>query len=173
LDWLTKRWVHDHLHTLHPQPVLGDFLRLSYVTNRGVAFGLFSERGLPVHWVSLVALVVVLWLAFRPGARAWAHAVPLGLILGGALGNLLDRLRWGSVIDFIDVGVGGLRWWVFNLADASISVGVCLWALQLAFGRPRSESALSAVATSGAAATGDAASGEAPPGAPSDDARGA
>jgi signal peptidase II len=146
-DWLSKRWVLGAFSEVHTREILGDFVRFSFVRNTGVAFGLFSGGGLRLSWVSLVALVAVLWLAFRPTSRRWPHAVSLGLILGGAVGNLFDRLRYGSVIDFIDVGVGGLRWWVFNLADAAITVGVLLWAAEILLARPR----LPAEAPAGAA----------------------
>jgi signal peptidase II len=137
LDWLSKRWVLEALAAAPTRHVLGDFLRFSYVRNPGVAFGFFADRGFPLTWVSAVALVAVLWLAFRPTARRWLHAAALGLILGGALGNLFDRLRRGSVVDFIDIGVGSLRWWVFNVADAAITVGVLLWAGEILFGHVR------------------------------------
>jgi len=136
-DWLSKRWVLGAFADVHTREILGDFLRFSYVRNTGVAFGLLPGGGIRLSWVSLVALAAVLWLAFRPTSRRWTHAVSLGLILGGALGNLFDRLRYGSVVDFIDVGVGGLRWWVFNLADAAITVGVLLWAAEILLARPR------------------------------------
>jgi signal peptidase II len=138
LDWFTKKWA---LHTLihsDSRAIIGDFLQLTYTRNTGVAFGLFAGRDLPLSWLSVVALVVVVWLALRPSARAWPRTIALGLILGGALGNLIDRVRWGSVIDFIDVGIGTLRWPVFNFADAAITTGVLLWSAQLLFSRPRS-----------------------------------
>lgn len=136
-DWLSKRWVIDTLTESGTLRVLGDVVRFYYVRNTGVAFGLFSGGGIGLSWVSVVALVAVLLLAFRPTARRWPHAVSLGLILGGALGNLFDRVRTGAVTDFIDVGIGGLRWYVFNLADAAITVGVLLWAAEILLVRPR------------------------------------
>lgn len=139
LDAWSKAWALRSLPRDHSIEILGDFFRLSYVRNTGVAFGLFADRGLSLGWVSLVALVLVMALAFRASARRWGRATSLGLILGGALGNLVDRMRWGSVVDFFDVGVGQVRWPVFNVADASISIGVALWAAQLLFARPTPE----------------------------------
>jgi signal peptidase II len=135
-DFWTKRWVLDALAPVGTLPVIGDLVRFSYVRNSGVAFGLFADRGMPFGWVSLVALGIVLWLAFRPSARRWPRPVALGLILGGATGNMIDRVRWGSVVDFIDVGFGTFRWWVFNVADSAITVGVVLWAVHALFARP-------------------------------------
>jgi signal peptidase II len=139
LDWSTKKWALTFLINSDSQAIIGDFVRLTYTRNTGVAFGLLADRGLPLSWLSVVALVVVVWLALRPSARAWPRAVALGLILGGAIGNLTDRIRWGSVVDFIDVGIGTLRWPVFNCADAAITTGVILWSAQLLLSRPKSE----------------------------------
>jgi lipoprotein signal peptidase len=135
LDQLSKRWVLEELAHRGTMPVLGDVLRFSYVRNTGVAFGLFADNGFPFGWISVVALAVVLWLAVRPAARFGPRPLALGLILGGAAGNLIDRLRWGSVVDFIDIGIGSLRWWVFNVADSAITVGVVLWAVHAIFAR--------------------------------------
>jgi signal peptidase II len=115
--------------------VVGDLLRFTYVRNPGVAFGLFADRGGSLGWLSVIALVAVLWLAVRTPSKAWPRTVALGLILGGALGNLYDRLRWGSVVDFIDVGIGSHRFWTFNVADSAITVGVIVWAAHLLWGR--------------------------------------
>jgi signal peptidase II len=160
LDRWTKHWALAALAPDPTRPVLGDLLRFTYVRNRGVAFGLFAERGWPLGWVSLLALAAVLWLAWRPSARRWSRAASLGLILGGALGNLVDRVHWGSVVDFIDVGIGRHRFWVFNVADASITLGVCLWAAQLLL--PHAPAAPSDAAAPASSAE-----------LPSDDARGA
>jgi signal peptidase II len=134
LDRLAKKWVLDALALTHQRDVLGDFLRFTYVRNRGVAFGLFADHGLSLGWLSLVALAAVLYLAIRTPSRAWPRAAALGLILGGALGNLYDRLRWGSVVDFIDVGIGDHRFWTFNVADSAITLGVLVWAANLLWG---------------------------------------
>jgi len=133
-DRLAKKWVLGALAMEHTKDVLGDFLRFTYVRNPGVAFGLFAGHGLSLGWLSLIALGAVLWLAVRTPVRAWPRTVALGLILGGALGNLYDRLRWGSVVDFIDVGLGSHRFWTFNVADSAITVGVVVWAAYLLFG---------------------------------------
>src|SRR5215467_5644550 len=134
LDRLAKKWVLASLAETNTRDVLGDFLRFSYVCNPGVAFGLFAGHGVSLGWLSLVALAAVLWLAIRTPSRGWPRAVALGLILGGAIGNLYDRLRWGSVVDFNDVGIGMHRFWTFNVADSAITVGVIVWAVYLLFG---------------------------------------
>jgi len=75
---------------------------------------------------------VVLYLFARDAYRSLANRVLLGCILGGALGNLVDRIRWGRVVDFIDVGIGTVRWPVFNVADSAVTLGVILLAWNLA-----------------------------------------
>jgi signal peptidase II len=170
LDRLAKIWVQSTLAAAHSREVLGDFLRFTYVRNPGVAFGLFADRGGSLGWLSLVALAAVLWLALRAPSKAWPRSVALGLILGGALGNLYDRLRWGSVVDFIDVGIGPHRFWTFNVADSAITVGVIVWAAHLLWGRGDEDQA-SAPAGSAPADSPSAASTGSPD--PVDHARGA
>ena len=136
LDWITKKWALEVLQHSESQEVIGEFLRFTFTRNTGVAFGLLADRKLPLEWLSVIALIVVLWLALRPGGRRWPRTFALGLILGGAIGNLVDRVRWGWVVDFIDVGIGTLRWPVFNIADSAITVGGVIWSLQLLFSRP-------------------------------------
>jgi len=118
-------------------PLLGDLVRLTYVENRGAAFGLFQEQ---TYFFILIGVVVVAAILasyrFLPVDGVLLNT-GLGLQLGGALGNLLDRLRYGHVVDFID-----LSWWpVFNLADSAIVVGVAILAyfLVLAPQRPRAQ----------------------------------
>lgn len=134
LDRVSKRWVIETLAYTHTKDVLGDFLRFTYVRNPGVAFGLFAGHGISLGWLSFLALAAVVWLAVRAPSRAWPRSVALGLILGGAVGNLFDRMRWGSVVDFIDVGIGAHRFWTFNVADSAITVGVIVWAASLLWG---------------------------------------
>jgi len=131
LDRLSKAWA---LHVLAPvgsRPLFDDWFRLTYVRNTGVAFGLGAGKGLPFAAITLVALVLVIGLAASPRSRTWPRSIALGLIVGGAAGNLLDRIRWGSVIDFLDFGVRENWFPVFNAADSAITVGVILFALTL------------------------------------------
>ncbi len=132
LDQLTKAIVSAHLLTGTPVPVLGQILRFTLVHNTGAAFGLFPGSRLPFIVISVLAIVVVLYLFARDAYRSFANRVLLGCILGGALGNLVDRIRWGRVVDFIDVGVGSVRWPVFNVADSAVTLGVILLAWNLA-----------------------------------------
>ena len=103
------------------------------VRNRGVAFGVLADGGALVSVVVVVALLALLAF-FARNARRPLVWLPTGLLLGGALGNLVDRFRWGYVVDFVDVRV----WpYVFNVADAAITVGVALLLLHLVWGGER------------------------------------
>jgi signal peptidase II len=107
--------------------VIGDFFRLTHVQNPGGAFGLFRGSGGAFTLLSVIAVAVLLYALWRVPPRAGPARLALGTVLGGAVGNLVDRLRFESVVDFFDVGVGELRWPVFNVADAAVVVGVGLF----------------------------------------------
>jgi len=140
LDQLTKAAASSRLFLSEPVPVFGDFLRLTLVRNTGAAFGLFPGSRFPFIVVSILAIAVVLYLYTREAYRGLPQRILLGCILGGAIGNLVDRIRLGWVVDFIDVGLGTARWPVFNVADSAVTVGVILlaWFLSRA-GHPASD----------------------------------
>lgn len=136
LDQLTKALV-DRSMSLHESRSLIDGLvSLTYVRNRGAAFGLFSDAELPFQsalfsLVSLAALGAIAFYFFKlPDTSRLARAA-LALVMGGAVGNLIDRARLGSVIDFVDVFWGLHHWPAFNVADSAISVGVVLLILDV------------------------------------------
>ena len=126
-DQLTKAWV---LRTLgpgaerHSLQIVGDYVRLSYTTNTGAAFGIFQNQPLVFTLIAVVAIPTI-WLFNRNmSPQTLFTRICLGALLGGALGNLTDRLRLGRVTDFIDVGIGDLRWPAFNIADSAFVVGI-------------------------------------------------
>jgi signal peptidase II len=123
-DQLTKALVIGTLDLGERAPVIGDLVLLWHVRNTGAAFSLFQGGLLLFLVVSVAALVLIGYYhrAFR-GRTRWLHAL-LGVILGGTLGNLVDRVRFGYVTDFLSVGIGDLRWPTFNVADSSIVVGI-------------------------------------------------
>ena len=131
LDQVSKYAVVHALTRLVPLPVVDDFLRLTYISNRGSAFGLNLGSPLIHTVISVAALGMLAWLFWTLPRRAGLLRLALSMVLGGAIGNIIDRLRLGHVIDFIDVGFGEhWRWYIFNVADSFVTVGVLL----LAFG---------------------------------------
>jgi signal peptidase II len=134
LDQASKAWILDHLaegQSLDPLPGTGQFLLFTHITNTGSAFGLFRQQTILFTLIAVaVSVGIVAYYRYLPNDGFWIRA-SLGLQLGGALGNLVDRLRQGYVVDFINVGIGNLRWYVFNVADSSLVVGVVILALYL------------------------------------------
>jgi len=127
-DQLTKYAVAHNLEMGVPVSVLGSWVRFTYVENPNAAFGipLCSRGGVLIPLVILVTFFVVILLL---RSRSLFELVGLSLILGGAIGNLLDRIRTGRVVDFIDIGIGPHRWPYFNIADSAVTVGVIMLAV--------------------------------------------
>ncbi len=131
-DRLTKAWVSANIVLGGAKPVIPHVLRITHWTNEGAAFSLFADSASPnaVRWglagfASLAALVVLV-LMVRLGNRFTLTTVALALICGGALGNVHDRIAYGSVVDFIEVHIFSYHWPDFNVADSSVVVGTCL-----------------------------------------------
>ena len=125
LDQITKAWLTSFLAPGQVQSVVGDYIRLVHGQNNGALFGLFRESALLFGIVSLGVIALIVGYHAR-GGRSVYLSITLGLLLGGALGNLVDRFRLGYVVDFVDAGVGGLRWYTFNVADTAISFALLL-----------------------------------------------
>jgi signal peptidase II len=124
LDQATKAWAMASLEPLGSVPVVPGFFSLTYVRNTGVAFGMFAGQEWLVAAFMVVLAGVALWYA---RGLDWARREPNvvgGVLVGGALGNLIDRWRFGHVIDFFDVYVGPHHWPVFNVADSLICLAV-------------------------------------------------
>ena len=132
LDRVSKQWVRVHIAVGHAIVVLPGVFRITHVFNEGAAFSLFADSAAPqrVRWAlvtfSFVASLAILAVLIRLGRRFTLTTFALAMILGGALGNAWDRLRYGSVIDFIEVHIVRYHWPDFNLADSAIVVGACL-----------------------------------------------
>jgi signal peptidase II len=136
VDQLTKWLVARELDLHEYRPLVEGLLSLSHVRNRGAAFGILSDADLPYQSVlfaglSLVALLAIAVYAWRLPATAWLPQFALALILGGALGNLIDRLRLGYVVDFVHVYWRDHQWPDFNAADSAITIGVTLLVLDI------------------------------------------
>jgi signal peptidase II len=146
LDRTTKSLVASHVPFGDGIPVIPGFLRITHWLNEGAAFSLFADSASPnaVRWgliaFSAVAAIAVLIALIRLGSRITLATIALALVLGGALGNLHDRVAYGSVVDFIEVNIG-YHWPDFNVADSSIVIGACLLLLDSLLPRKSPESA--------------------------------
>ena len=144
-DRITKIWVGKHIAFGDAIPIIPHVLRITHWTNEGAAFSLFADTASPnvVRWVlisfSLLASVVVLIALVRLGSSITLTTTALALILAGALGNVHDRIAYGSVIDFIEVHIFTYHWPDFNVADSSIVIGACLLMLDSLLPKKSSE----------------------------------
>jgi len=128
-DCASKRWAETHLVELSPEPAVGEFLRWTLAYNQAGAMGItYGAASRPLLVLaSLIVLVALARLYRAGGPRDGALAAATALVIGGALGNLIDRIRWsGGVVDFIDVGIGASRFWTFNVADTGITLGAAM-----------------------------------------------
>ncbi len=130
IDQASKILVQRKMELFQSIPVLGeDFFRLTYIHNPGAAFGLNIGSPLLHTIVSIAALGVLVWLFWTLPRQEHLLRLALVLVLGGALGNIVDRLYLGEVVDFFDFGFGSTRWPIFNFADSFVTIGVGLMAL--------------------------------------------
>ena len=126
IDQISKLAARAFLRGEQPVNIIGDYFRLTYLENPGMAFGI--RVGGPAFFTvfaTLASLVVLIYLFRLRGDRSGARFA-LALIFGGAVGNLIDRILYGQVVDFIEVGVKDFRWPVFNIADSAVTVGMIL-----------------------------------------------
>jgi signal peptidase II len=140
-DQLTKWWALKGLRFGAPVPIIDGFFSLTLVMNPGLAFGMLGGVPETFRWVvgllSIGAVVVLALLAARllVGGGVWTR-VALGLIFGGAAGNLIDRVRFGAVVDYLDFYYRGYHWPAFNVADSAITVGVTVLAIRMLMDAP-------------------------------------
>ena len=128
LDQLTKNWMLDLIFLPHRQIALTPFLNLTPVWNSGISFGLFRNQQVVGQFIiPVLALLVVIWLFFALYELNSLQRCSAGLIAGGAMGNVIDRIRFERVVDFVDVHIGNYHWPAFNLADSAIFLGVVFW----------------------------------------------
>jgi len=125
LDQLAKAWIVANVDPVRPVQVVDDLLRLVYSRNTGALFGLFRDNATLFGAVSIAVIVAIAGYHARAPRSTWM-SVALGLLLGGAIGNLVDRLTRGHVVDFVDAGIGDLRFYTFNVADSAISLALLL-----------------------------------------------
>jgi signal peptidase II len=147
VDQLTKAWIASTLAPGASMSVVGDTLRLVNGQNNGALFGLFRDNAVLFGIISIAVVALIVAYHGRAGRSPYL-SVALGLLLGGALGNMTDRLRLGYVVDFVDAGIGNVRWYTFNVADAAISLAILMLivlAIRPSLGEPRPAAAGSAV----------------------------
>jgi signal peptidase II len=143
LDQVSKIWVARIIAQYETIPLISGFLDLVHVRNRGIAFGMLNRADTAFHAYILIAVtlaaiaLILFW--FRSlekdahGKAAHGVIIGLSLVLGGAIGNLIDRIRLHEVIDFLDFHIGHYHWPAFNLADSAITVGTLWLAIYLLF----------------------------------------
>ncbi len=136
LDQLTKAFIHATMSLYSSRVVIDGFLSVTYVRNPGAAFGFLAHasplfRSIFFVLVTLLAIGMILYYLVKSQAGQPRLLFSLSLILSGALGNLIDRLRFAEVIDFIDVYFRSHHWPAFNVADAAISVGAMIMILEM------------------------------------------
>ena len=143
VDRLTKQWILHHIISGQQITIIPRFFHLSHVYNNGAAFSLFSDTPSPekVRWMligfSLIAISIVLAVFMKAGRRVNPTSIALALVLGGAIGNLYDRLAYRYVIDFLAFNIFGYHYPDFNVADSCIVIGAGLLLIEV-FRAPKS-----------------------------------
>mgnify|MGYP000604407689 CR=1 FL=1 len=126
-DQISKSLVKSTMTLYDVVPVIPGFFQLNYITNKGMAFGI----NFPVcisffSGISLIITCFLVWILWCERKNNLLMRISLALILGGAIGNLIDRILFGEVIDFFDFMVGDFHWYIFNIADSAVTVGIIL-----------------------------------------------
>ncbi len=125
LDQLSKAWLLANVSVGEVIQVVGDLVRFVQSQNSGALFGLFRDQAILFALISIGVLGLIVLYHGRAG-RSLYLSVALGLLLGGAIGNMLDRFRHGFVVDWVDIGLGNLRFWTFNVADSAITIAILM-----------------------------------------------
>ena len=133
-DQLSKLWILDNFALYDSRVIIPGFFNLTFLRNTGAAFGMLSE--MPLLWrqiffitIAVVALVALIIMQRKMGRDNIWYTLSLSFIGGGAVGNVIDRVLYGSVVDFLDVYIGKHHWPAFNVADSAIFVGVAIFLL--------------------------------------------
>ena len=124
-DQLTKSWIVNNIPKGSGISVLGTWLNFVYGANSGILFGMVPQSAGAFAIVSLIVIVLIV-VYHRKAGRGIVMSIATALLLGGAIGNLIDRLRFGEVVDWIDMGIGAWRFWTYNIADAAITTALIL-----------------------------------------------
>jgi len=146
LDQITKSAITSRFVLHESYPVIDGLFNLVYVLNPGAAFGFLADASKTFRYIffigiSVVALLLIVYYLVKSNPRNLMLAGSLTLIFGGAVGNLIDRIRFGAVVDFLDVYVGSAHWPAFNVADSAITIGAILMICEMILNRKNKESA--------------------------------
>ena len=133
VDQVVKQWVLANFEFQTPVRIVGDYVRIVLIHNNGGLFGMFREQATLFAIASIAVMAGIVWFEARIGQASLLMSITLGLLLGGALGNLVDRVRFGYVVDFVDMGIGTWRGWTYNVADSAISLSIVLQLLMALF----------------------------------------
>ncbi len=128
LDQVTKALTRNSLELYQSVPVIKNFFHLTYVTNDGIAFGMNIPGG--GYFFTIIALFLtglLIWYLWQSRSKAFLLRLSLAVILAGAMGNLVDRVLYGKVVDFLDFMIGSYHWYIFNIADSAVTVGIGLF----------------------------------------------
>lgn len=138
LDQITKFLVIENMLLNQSIIIIKDLLHITYIRNAGAAFGLLEEMETPFFLIasSIAILIVFIYLVRTPKDHAFLIG-SLSFIFGGAIGNMIDRVRFGEVIDFIDLQYKGHHWPAFNISDSAITIGIGLLFLNMIFGKKK------------------------------------
>ena len=124
-DQISKSLVKSTMTLYDVIPVIPGFFQLNYITNKGMAFGINLPVGISFFsGISLIIICFLVWILWCERKNNLLMRISLALILGGAIGNLIDRILFGEVIDFFDFMVGDFHWYIFNIADSAVTVGI-------------------------------------------------
>ena len=124
-DQISKSLVKSMMTLYDVIPVIPGFFQLNYITNKGMAFGINLPVGISFFsGISLIITCFLVWILWCERKNNLLMRISLALILGGAIGNLIDRILFGEVVDFFDFMIGDFHWYIFNIADSAVTVGI-------------------------------------------------
>ena len=137
-DQITKAFILHYLALNHPITIIPGFFDVTRIHNPGGAFGLMANlsaslRAILFLFISSLAVGLIFYFYQKTPATHRLLATAFALIFGGAIGNLIDRIRFGTVVDFLDFYIGNLHWPAFNVADSAITIGICIFVYHLLF----------------------------------------
>lgn len=126
-DQISKSLIKSTMTLYDVIPVIPGFFQLNYITNKGMAFGINLPVGISFFsGISLIITCFLVWILWCERKNNLLMRTSLALILGGAIGNLIDRILFGEVVDFFDFMIGNFHWYIFNIADSAVTVGIIL-----------------------------------------------